>query len=233
VFSVIFEVNRQPDHVDDYLEMAKHLKPILQRIDGFIDNERFESHLRNGWLLSHSTWRDEKSLIRWRTEAEHHRVQESGRSTIFQDYHLRVGEVVSDSAPPKNVEMREQRFDETEAGEAKYATLTEITLTSSAPQAKDAPALSAYLDPPTDLAGCTEHDEFKSITDSAKLALLCSWRHAEAAKAWIPQPFGDVSGIRHRVVRIVRDYGMFDRREAPQYYPDAKGAETRHSPLTP
>jgi hypothetical protein len=26
--------------------------------------------------------------------------------------------------------------------------------------------------------------------------------------------------LRHRVVRIVRDYGMFDRREAPQYYPE-------------
>jgi hypothetical protein len=23
-----------------------------------------------------------------------------------------------------------------------------------------------------------------------------------------------------RTVRIVRDYGMFDRREAPQYYPE-------------
>jgi hypothetical protein len=27
-------------------------------------------------------------------------------------------------------------------------------------------------------------------------------------------------GARLRRVRIVRDYGMFDRREAPQYYPD-------------
>jgi hypothetical protein len=24
---------------------------------------------------------------------------------------------------------------------------------------------------------------------------------------------------RHRIVRVVRDYGMFDRRESPQYYP--------------
>jgi hypothetical protein len=27
-------------------------------------------------------------------------------------------------------------------------------------------------------------------------------------------------GARLRRVRVVRDYGMFDRREAPQYYPD-------------
>jgi hypothetical protein len=29
-------------------------------------------------------------------------------------------------------------------------------------------------------------------------------------------------GPRIRRVRIVRDYGMYDQREAPQYYPDAR-----------
>src|SRR5580693_9713026 len=98
MFSVIFEVLPNEGKKDEYLGLAKHLKPILEKIDGFVDNERFESQLRKGWLLSHSSWRDEKSVIRWRTDAEHHRVQEQGRSAIFQDYHLRVGEVVSDSA---------------------------------------------------------------------------------------------------------------------------------------
>jgi heme-degrading monooxygenase HmoA len=229
VFSVIFEVNRKPDHVDEYLDLAKHLKPILQRIDGFIDNERFESLVRKGWLLSHSTWRDEKSVIRWRTEAEHHRVQEKGRSVIFQDYRLRVGEVVRDSAPPENSAMREQRFDETEASTAKYATLTEVALHSSAPQPTDASTLTAHLGLQADTGVCMDHDVFKSITDPGKRAVLCSWRTAEAAKVWMPRPFEGVTGIRHRVVRIIRAYGMFDRREAPQYYPDAQGAETRHS----
>ena len=36
-------------------------------------------------------------------------------------------------------------------------------------------------------------------------------------------------GARMRRVRVIRDYGMFDRREAPQYYPDVKGAETIHA----
>jgi hypothetical protein len=31
-----------------------------------------------------------------------------------------------------------------------------------------------------------------------------------------------VAKMRHRRLRNVRDYGMFERREAPQYYPDAK-----------
>jgi hypothetical protein len=36
-----------------------------------------------------------------------------------------------------------------------------------------------------------------------------------------------VSGIRHRQVRVIRDYGMFDRREAPQFYPDVAAAERK------
>ena len=37
-----------------------------------------------------------------------------------------------------------------------------------------------------------------------------------------------IDKLRHRRIRVVRDYGRFDRREAPQFYPDIKGAETKH-----
>src|SRR3954463_13179788 len=100
MFSVIFEVKRKPERNEEYLKLAMGLKPVLRTIDGFIDNERFESQIKPGWLLSHSTWRDEKSVVRWRTEGRHHQVQEQGRFEIFEDYHLRVGEIVSDTSPP-------------------------------------------------------------------------------------------------------------------------------------
>ncbi|MGA8614602.1 MAG: antibiotic biosynthesis monooxygenase [Xanthobacteraceae bacterium] len=82
---------------NDYLDLAKYLKPKLEAIDGFIDNERFESKRTKGRVLSLSTWRDEKAVVRWRTQGEHHEVQEKGRFEIFEDYHLRVGEVTDDS----------------------------------------------------------------------------------------------------------------------------------------
>ena len=127
MFSVIFEVHPKEGKKDEYLGLAKHLKPLLEAINGFIDNERFESKLRPGWVLSHSTWRDEKSVVRWRTEAEHHAVQEKGRYEIFEDYRLRVGEVISDTDPPPEAPIHEQRLDETEVGHAKVVTFTEIT----------------------------------------------------------------------------------------------------------
>jgi heme-degrading monooxygenase HmoA len=220
MFSVIFEVCPRKERFNDYLDLARHLKPIIEKIDGFIDNERFESILRPGWLLSHSTWRDEKSVVRWRTEGEHHAVQEKGRFEIFADYHLRVGDVVADTSPPANAPVREQRFDETEVGAAKLVTLSEVVLDEGAAFAAQPDLLPAHLGLDASGSGVVEHDVFKSIYTPGKLALLVSWRERDAGLGWAATRPAGVQSLRHRKIRIVRDYGMSDRREAPQYYPE-------------
>src|SRR4051812_3885523 len=101
MFSVIFEVHPKPDRWDAYLGLGKMLKPEVEKIDGFVDNIRYRSLRREGWLLSLSAWRDEKALVRWRTQARHHAVQEKGRSEIFLDYHLRIGQLTRDTRPPQ------------------------------------------------------------------------------------------------------------------------------------
>jgi heme-degrading monooxygenase HmoA len=222
MFSVIFEVLPVQGKKNDYLELAKHLKPILESIDGFVDNERFESKHRHGWVLSHSTWRDEKSVVRWRTQREHHTVQEKGRFEIFQDYHLRVGEVTFDTDPSREVPIVENS-DDTEVGISKIATLTEITPEKGAASAVQIDLLPAHLGLNLKDASIAEHDVFESIYDPGKLALLIGWKNVEAASGWSPGKTG-VAMLRHRRIRIVRDYGRFDRREAPQFYPDVKGA---------
>jgi len=228
MFSVIFEVRPNDGRKDDYLDLAKHLKPILEKIDGFVDNERFESKLRPGWVLSHSTWRDEKSVVRWRTEGEHHVVQGKGRFEIFADYHLRVGDVTADTAPPREAPILERRFDETEVGVAKIVTFTEMTPKKGAAFAAQPDLLPAHLGlDPTDGA-VAGHDVFASISNPGKLVLLTSWKDSVAGKAWSPAKIDGIETLRHRKIRVVRDYGRFDRREAPQFYPDVKGAETKH-----
>src|ERR1043165_410464 len=123
MFAVIFEVQPKTERFDDYLALAKGLKPKLEAIDGFIDNERFRSLRDQRRLVSLSTWRDEKAVIRWRTQGEPQGVQEKGRSEVFDDYPLRVGEIFADSKTPA---AKQQRFDETEIGEAKVVSLTEV-----------------------------------------------------------------------------------------------------------
>src|SRR5690348_11730822 len=97
MFSVLFEVRPKTEQWDAYLGFAKLLKPELEQIDGFVDNVRYRSLTREGWILSLSSWRDEKALVRWRTRARHHEVQEKGRTEVFLDYRLRVGQVTHDT----------------------------------------------------------------------------------------------------------------------------------------
>jgi heme-degrading monooxygenase HmoA len=229
MFSVIFEVLPAGGKKDEYLDLAKHLKPILEEIDGFVDNERFESRLRPGWILSHSTWRDEKSVVRWRTEGEHHAIQEKGRFEIFQDYHLRVGDVTFDSAPPKEAPVHERRFDETEIGAAKLATFTELVPAEGAALVTQPDLLPAHLGLDLSNGAVVDHDVWASIYNPGKMALLVAWRDPSAAESWTPRKIDGVATLRHRKVRIVREYGRFDRREAPQFYADAKGRETLHA----
>jgi heme-degrading monooxygenase HmoA len=220
MFAVIFEVRPHRERWDDYLGLARRLKPEIEKIDGFIDNERFASRGSEGLLLSLSTWRDEKSVVRWRTLGIHHETQAKGRSEIFEDYHLRVGEITADSQIPAGQTLRAQRLDETETGAAKAVTISELTPTSAG--ATKSLDLAAALGLETQREdGLVAQDVFDSIYVAGKALLLASWRDASAAGRWQPRDPG-LGTLRHRRVRVVRDYGMFDRHEAPQYYPPAE-----------
>jgi hypothetical protein len=74
-----------------------------------------------------------------------------------------------------------------------------------------------------------DHDVWASIYNPGKMALLVAWKDAKAAETWQPKKIDGIEKLRHRKVLVVRDYGRFDRREAPQYYPDVKGRETKHA----
>ena len=215
MFCVLFEVHPRPGRLDAYLEYAQMLRPELARIDGFVENVRYRSRRRAGWLLSVSTWRDEKALVRWRTHAMHHGVQAKGRADIFDDYHIRVGQVTADTHVPPGHELREQRLDETETGAAKAVSIVEAR---RPPDLADGAAPEARFGfSPAD-EGLVEWDVLEAIVTAGDELALLSWRTAaDAAAAERPLP----AGARRRRVRVVRDYRMSDRREAPQYYPPA------------
>jgi hypothetical protein len=60
---------------------------------------------------------------------------------------------------------------------------------------------------------------FDAVLTPGDIILLTSWRDEASAKtATTKLP----EGARLRRVRIVREDGMFERREAPQYYPEVQ-----------
>lgn len=96
MLAVIFEVEPQDGRRDDYFDIAADLRPLLQRIDGFISIERFESVVTPGKILSLSFWRDEAAIAEWRRLEKHRKAQSMGRELMFKGYRLRVAEVVRD-----------------------------------------------------------------------------------------------------------------------------------------
>ena len=96
MYAVIFEVEPEPDRVQEYLDTAARLRAELEKIEGFISIERFTSLSQDGKILSLSFWRDEAAIARWREQAQHHAAQISGRDGVFRDYRIRVAAVVRD-----------------------------------------------------------------------------------------------------------------------------------------
>jgi heme-degrading monooxygenase HmoA len=96
MIAVIFEVVPHSQHKNAYLDAAASLKAELEKVDGFISVERFESITTPGKLLSLSYWRDDDAVRRWRNLDAHRRIQALGRNTLFADYQLRVAEVLRD-----------------------------------------------------------------------------------------------------------------------------------------
>lgn len=96
MIAVIFEVFPAEGQKDRYLNHAAKMREHLDKIDGFVSVERFESLTTPGKLLSLSIWRDEDALAEWRKLSVHRTAQGLGRSTYFAGYRLRVASVIRD-----------------------------------------------------------------------------------------------------------------------------------------
>ncbi|QKK24752.1 antibiotic biosynthesis monooxygenase family protein [Rhizobium hidalgonense] len=96
MIAVIFEVVPYMGERHKYLDLAGELRGELEKIDGFLSSERFESLTTRGKLLSLSFFRDEEAVKEWRNLEAHRAAQQAGRGGIFADYRLRIASVVRD-----------------------------------------------------------------------------------------------------------------------------------------
>ena len=221
MFAVIFELQPRPGQWDAYLGSVSLLRPELEQVEGFVGNIRYRSLTREGWILSLSVWRDEKSVVRWRTAMRHHDVQDRGRSEILRDYHVRVGEITADTDLPVGYSLEEQRRDETEVGEGTHLVLITDSRPAGWDETSNPPDCAEFLGLDPYAPEMVSWDVFESVHAPGDLMLMLLFRDRAAA-----DHFSDTvllkENARLRSVRVIRDYGMFDRREAPQYYPEQR-----------
>src|SRR5258707_6100735 len=101
MISQFFEVQIKEGTINRYLDLAASLKRSLEAMGGFLFIDRFKSLSRKNLLLSYQIWQDEGSMIAWRVDPKHHTVQEAGREKVFDDYRIRISQVLHEERPEK------------------------------------------------------------------------------------------------------------------------------------
>lgn len=96
MIAVIFEAEPKPGCADEYFDIGAALRPMVEKVDGFISIERFESVTHPGKFLSLSFWRDEAAIKHWRNAEAHRSARQHGRTTLFANYRLRIAQVIRD-----------------------------------------------------------------------------------------------------------------------------------------
>lgn len=203
MLALFFEVQPRPGQDGAYFDIAAKLKPALDASGGLLFLDRSRSSLRPDWFLSHQFWRDEASMARWRANPAHHKAQSCGRTDVLADYRLRVAQVM----------WSHQRGE----GQTTFE-LPPHTAYNHPDHAAARWIVSVLHDAP--LASPPEGTEtFASVYDPALLVSIVqpgtSGRHAVQRLSADP-------GVRTvRLCLVSRDYGMFDRAEAPQFFAPA------------
>ena len=90
MIAVIFEFTPADGRKQDYFDLVAGLKPELEKAEGFLSIERFESITTPGKFVSLQFWRDEECIRKWRNLQQHREAQAKGRGGVFSGYRLRI-----------------------------------------------------------------------------------------------------------------------------------------------
>jgi heme-degrading monooxygenase HmoA len=209
MIGLFFEVMPRPGHEQAYFDIAASLRPELDKNPGLLFVDRFRSQVRQRLVLSHSHWRDEASLASWRTHAKHHAAQIAGRQQHFEDYRLRIGQLVCEWLPEpgelRRLEINNRYNDPTLRQERYMVASTTSRPVEAAAESDVLAAAGGDV-----LASVSRESEYIVLTPTPSLADGLSAVERLALT-------GAVTSVR--LYLVSRDYGMYDRSEAPQYYP--------------
>ena len=203
MMSLFFEVEVKPGRMEQYLTLAASLKPALDAMGGCLFLDRFRSLSRDNLLLSYQIWQDEGALTAWRADGRHHQVQTLGREKVFSNYRIRIAQVIHETRPAQPAWQPERRTSYNDPARRKP---TYVLVTESRSE-----KLAARPDWPS--------DAFASVYREGQFAHLIDVPDTQSGVALGERLLAAPTAEYVRTVEVIRDYGMYDRAEAPQYYP--------------
>lgn len=202
MIALFFEVTPKPGQENRYLDIASALRPELEASGGVLFLDRYKSHTRPRTLLSHQIWADEASLARWRANRKHYSAQTAGRQSVFEDYRLRVAPVIAEGGEGGGVipQMEGIAYNDPLLRAERFVIVVRS-------HTKPVPA--------TD-----DSEIFESVYRAGEFAAVCTVPDRQAGYEVLRQAASDTHVSAAQLCLVSRDYGLLDRREAPQYFPD-------------
>ena len=91
IYGLFFEVQPKPGQRQAYFDHVDKLKSELNRHEGLLWIQRYQSIDVPDLILSHQYWASEAALVAWRRNQEHRYSQTQGIKKIFANYRIRVG----------------------------------------------------------------------------------------------------------------------------------------------
>jgi hypothetical protein len=176
---------------------------LLESHAGLLFLDRFTSLARPGIILSHSHWRDEASIAKWRGDATHYNAQSAGRTRHFTNYRIRISHVLEHVARGKVLVQSTGEGAYLDTGDAPLRLLT-IIASEHKPFADGG---EPYRSVNFESAFLTVRAVDDAVEGHAVLARAADAAHVSSAI----------------LAQVSRDYGMYERAEAPQYFPPPVG----------
>ncbi|KAK4621901.1 hypothetical protein CLAFUR4_07525 [Fulvia fulva] len=183
------------------------IAPFLSDQEGFIPETGFISPHNEEKHLTYAKCEGEAAAQRWRMNSEHLRIQHKARHGVFEDFRLRCGSDFTDQellTPTEQsgqymVVYEELMSDATKEGGLEASAIERLSISGATDIFNDASEITAYQ-------------------GEKSIVWLMPFQSKEAAvKCMASQAFGKLQHTPDavRLMRIMRDYGKSNRKEAP------------------
>ncbi len=193
MYALFFEVRPKPGHLPHYFEHVDRLRPALARHQGLLFLDRYRSLSDEAVLLSHQHWRDEAAILAWRRDSLHLQSQQAGRYAHFADYRIRVASLACQWVDGQFSDAAQDLAQAPDQGRFVIAAYSQTA-------DGQVPANAGF-------ESVNHQGQYISLQDAGKRSLAQT-----SVRAW-----GQVPGLQSALAfRVVRDYGMLERKEAPR-----------------
>ena len=91
---VTFEVEFLKNKKSEYFKLVRYLQKELDKQEGLISVERYLHQRDTNKLLSFQFWDSEKSVLKWKNNLKHTKIQKLGKEKLFKNYKISISKLI-------------------------------------------------------------------------------------------------------------------------------------------